>query len=491
MAKLYLFGIGGTGSRVIKSLTMLLASGVKTSNNQISEIIPIIIDPHEYNNDLRRTQKLLLDYQKIYEKLGNNRNGFFSTKISNLNNDGLISFELDGVNQQKFKNYINYSALDKSNKALASLLFSEETLEIKMDIGFVGNPNIGSIVLNQFTKSKVFQSVASSFSAGDRIFIISSIFGGTGAAGFPLLVKNFRNANAPGNDISNGALLADAPIGAVTVLPYFGVQSDPTSPIKNSDFITKTKAALAYYQNNLSGQNIKALNAHYYVGDTITANYDNDPGENGQKNKAHFIEVASALSIINFMNLKAADLVVTDSKPQNPTHYEYAIRDDKPEINFEHLEEDTKKLIAKPLTKYYLFKLFIDNKLKISIQSNEPFTTTDPKLDSSFTSTTFFNEKLGDFNKAFGDWLNELENNKRGFKPFNQNVSLNKSIVGIEAKEGMLSKKLDFKYYINELNKTSTKQKFVSSERKLIELFNDTLEKILNKKFDYFKNSQS
>ena len=42
MSKIYIFGIGGTGSRVIKSLTMLLASGVQMDSDAI---VPIIIDP--------------------------------------------------------------------------------------------------------------------------------------------------------------------------------------------------------------------------------------------------------------------------------------------------------------------------------------------------------------------------------------------------------------------------------------------------------------
>ena len=54
MAKLYVFGIGGTGSRVIKALTMLLASGVKL-NNGFDTVIPIIIDPDTANGDLNKT----------------------------------------------------------------------------------------------------------------------------------------------------------------------------------------------------------------------------------------------------------------------------------------------------------------------------------------------------------------------------------------------------------------------------------------------------
>ena len=39
--KTFVFGIGGTGARVLRSLTLLLASGVECK----SDIVPIIIDP--------------------------------------------------------------------------------------------------------------------------------------------------------------------------------------------------------------------------------------------------------------------------------------------------------------------------------------------------------------------------------------------------------------------------------------------------------------
>ena len=78
MAKLYIFGIGGTGSRVIKSLTMLLASGVKTN----FDIVPILIDPDSSGGDLTRTSKLLRDYQSIHNKVDNYElNNFFKNKL--------------------------------------------------------------------------------------------------------------------------------------------------------------------------------------------------------------------------------------------------------------------------------------------------------------------------------------------------------------------------------------------------------------------------
>lgn len=486
MAKLFLFGIGGTGARVIKSLTMLLGSGVKPIHSDIDEVVPILIDPHGANEDLKRTIQLLNNYQRIYERLGDNRNGFFSTKITTLN-QGAFTYKIQEVNNDKFKDYIDYTNLDANNQDLATLLFSKETLDVEMDIGFVGNPNIGSVVLNQFRESPEFQQVASNFSDGDRIFIISSIFGGTGAAGFPLLVKNIRNANARDTNpnLTNRELLANAPIGAVSVLPYFGVTPNPDKAISKSDFFVKTKAALAYYEKNLSGRS-GALNAHYYIGDLRTPEYENDPGEDGQRNDAHFIEVASALSIIEFIQLSKLDLKTENSRALNTLHYEFGIKSDDATLNFNNLGNVTQQVLAKNLTKYFLFKKYLEEQFTAEFKSNAPFTNDNPKLDASFTSTPFYRNYLNDFNVAFQDWLNELEGNDRKFKPFNQNASLAKSINGIDAKSGFLVGKFDEKYFTDRLNKHSKGKNYTSAEHKLMELFDAALEEILTKKYDYF-----
>jgi hypothetical protein len=489
MAKLFLFGIGGTGARVIKSLTMLLGCGVQPNRSEIDEIVPIIIDPHGANEDLKRTISLLNNYQRIYERLGDNRQGFFSTKITTLN-QGAFTYKIQEVNNDKFRDYIDYSNLDANNQDLATLLFSKETLDVEMDIGFVGNPNIGSVVLNQFRESPEFQQVASNFSNGDRIFIISSIFGGTGAAGFPLLVKNIRNANATGNDLSltNKDLLSNAPIGAVSVLPYFGVTPNAEKAISKSDFFVKTKAALAYYEKNLSGRS-GALNAHYYIGDLRTADYENDPGGGGQKNNAHFVEVASALSIIEFMELSTLDLKTANGRALNTLHYEFGIKSDDAMLTFNNLGNATQLMLAKKMTKYFLFKKYLEEEFNDKIKGNAPFTNAAPKLDNSFTSTPFYRNYLTDFNAAFQDWLDELETNDRKFKPFNQNALLSKSINGIDAKGGFFAGKFDEKAYTSSLNKISSKRKdYTSAEHKLIELFDAALEVLLKDKYDYFNN---
>jgi hypothetical protein len=169
MAKLYVFGIGGTGSRVIKALTMLLASGVKLSNG-FDTIVPIIIDPDIANGDLNKTSDILLKYQNIFNEVGENNN-FFGTKISTLREltDGNVSnisdnfkFKVNGSGQ-KFGESIDYNGLNEQNKALVDLLFSKENIEADMTVGFKGNPNIGSIVLNKIVDTLEYTEFSNSY----------------------------------------------------------------------------------------------------------------------------------------------------------------------------------------------------------------------------------------------------------------------------------------------------------------------------------------
>ena len=143
--KLYIFGIGGTGSRVIKSLVMLASSGV---NIDADAIVPIIIDP-----DFANREKL--SFNTVIN------NTFFGINIENVVNDHRLT--LKDTKNKKFREFIEFDTLSKENQALASILFSETNLESDMEVGFKGNPNIGSIVLNQFTDSQDFLNFAAAF----------------------------------------------------------------------------------------------------------------------------------------------------------------------------------------------------------------------------------------------------------------------------------------------------------------------------------------
>jgi len=479
MAKLYVFGIGGTGSRVIKALTMLLATGVNISD---FEVVPIIIDPDEANGDVTRTIDILKNYQHLRDSLSftaADDNKFFKTKITNVCQN--FKLVLSDIKNERFKDYIEYGSLDESNKALISLLFSEDNLDADMEVGFKGNPNIGSVVLNQFKQSQDFKAFASSFAQNDRIFIISSIFGGTGAAGFPLLLKNIRNADS---SISTSKLLQDAPVGAITLLPYFGVAPDEESKIDKSSFISKTKAALSYYEENVSGNN--SLNALYYAGDDITKDHPNHEGSVSQKNDAHFLEVAAALAIVDFAAMPATALVNVNGKAENPVYKEFGIKENAPAIIYENLGFASQLLLKKPLTQYLLFAMYCTNKMQ-----DCPDNAWAKNINlQSFLTQPFLSSYLRVFNQYFMEWLNELNNNQRGFSPFNLNANdtnLFEMVKGVKPNssifEGGGKNYLRYNHLLDKSQKNLKNND--SPEQRFMNLFHNTTETLVSEKYKF------
>ncbi|MGN1157290.1 MAG: hypothetical protein ACI4TK_14035, partial [Agathobacter sp.] len=196
MNRVFVFCIGGTGLRVMKSIIMLLASGLKTNGYQI---VPIVIDPHQDLKEKTELDALIASYQKIYnatvgektENKDNSLDGFWNTRIVTLQ-------ALDGqqnptsstmADNRTFREYIGMGALDDDdlNQYLIQSLYSEANLNNKLSVGFKGNPNVGTVVLgNMIQGADEFEGLKRQFDENDRIFIISSIFGGTGASGYPL-----------------------------------------------------------------------------------------------------------------------------------------------------------------------------------------------------------------------------------------------------------------------------------------------------------------
>lgn len=499
MARLFIFAIGGTGSRVVKALTMLLASGVELKN--ISEVIPIIIDPHLANRDLQRSESLLKTYKKIRDSISSKfeDGDFFKTNISTLksivgDNDLIsdtYSFDSIGVGNETFGSYIDYNGLSakyeehetySANQALVDLLFSKQNLETEMSIGFVGNPNIGSVVLNQFKDSEEFKQFAANFAQGDRIFIISSIFGGTGAAGFPTILKNIRGADI--GNLDNQEYLKNAKIGALTALPYFGIEPKEERKIDRGTFVSKTKAALQYYTRGVN----KLVNKMYYIGDDVTKNYKYDPGEGGQKNDAHFVELASALAIIDFADTPDNELVTYDGKPTQNYFKEFGIRNDNKSLSFSDLNQKTLNMMTKQLSKMTILALYLEYHISSSLHL--PWLTgEEPKIDRPFLSGTFFDTNLSDFRKAYRDWLEEMGRNERSFKPFALNNELSQFLIGYVPKKGWFSSKVDFTSLDSFLNKASHKKTFNNGAEKLLKVLNKGSDNFLVESFpDLFKH---
>lgn len=483
--KLYVFGIGGTGSRVIKALAMLLASGVKLDND-FDIVVPIIIDPDTANGDLNRTADILTKYQNITNKTGE-KNDLFGTKIKTLtqltnehspNLSNNFKFSIDGSGQE-FGQSIDYNGLDDENRALIDLLFSKENIEADMTVGFKGNPNIGSVVLNKIVGSNEYKEFANSFNQGDVIFIISSIFGGTGASGFPLLLKNLRTNDS--NKL-NSNLISAATIGAISYLPYFKVSdsNNTEKEIDSSTFFGKAKAALSYYEHAIFKNN-NALNVFYHIGDNANNNMEYAEGKAGQKNNAHFVELAGALAIVDFVKS-----IPMASQATQTTIKEFGIEEGSFKLKFDSLGQDAKDTLRVPLSKLYLFDKFIEKSMDELLKSPGSYNG-EKGIKKEFYNSDFYKIEFIPFLNYFKEWIDEMEINDISFTPFHENQnhdSLFDFIIGNKvSKGGLLSRnKITGDLLIKNAHKLVREGKLnnVTEEERFIKVFDNILSVQLN-----------
>ncbi|MBE8712687.1 hypothetical protein [Sphingobacterium hungaricum] len=501
MPKLYVFAIGGTGSRVVKSLTMLLASGIKTNY----EIVPIILDPDAAAADVEKTTRILNNYKAVHKYVNvSSADSLFKNKVESLGDvvnpktnehiSNEFRLNINNLNGGSFRSFIDFNLLEKkgNNQAMIELLFSDQNLDLDLEVGFQGNPNIGSVVLNKFVDSSEFAQFAQNFTDQDRVFIISSIFGGTGAAGFPLILKNIREGHVQGHNFEH---LKNAVVGAVTVLPYFKLDGDADEAIQSATFISKTKAALSYYHTNIT--KVDSINSLYYIGDTASNNYKNIVGGSEQKNDAHFVELASAIAVLDFASDDS--LSSYGGRAVGAKYKEFgidSIDSSNPVITFPNLALSTQNLIKESLSQLFFTCLYLDNEL--SNQMKAPFAANQPVFDTNFLSSHFY-QSLNGFLKEFKIWLGELKRNKVSFAPYDFHVESDSigNVTGFTTNRrdiftllnGVATKSTGLNFFKNrsydvitaQLSTLSKNRTFISAESKLLELFTEATKQSINK----------
>ena len=85
MKKVFVFCIGGTGERVMKSITMLMAAGMDTNG---FTVVPIIVDPHLDLDEKKNLQTLIDKYVEIHQEASEDRKspkGFFEAEMALIN----------------------------------------------------------------------------------------------------------------------------------------------------------------------------------------------------------------------------------------------------------------------------------------------------------------------------------------------------------------------------------------------------------------------
>ena len=438
MNNLYVFAIGGSGERIMKSLVMMLTAGMSVG---AKKIIPVFVD-NDVNSNALTTCLDVINYYRANPATDRPTNGEVglhticskfqtpSKKVASfahvdigepviLNVAGGQIGTLDHIIGQLNQNDI----VERSISEEKNLLFTDNDLQMPLTVGFVGNPNVGSVVLNSLSlHSDGFETILGNAGQNDGVFVIGSLFGGTGAAGFPLIINKFHGA--PVNPL----------LGGVAVLPYFNIQQgDGTAGLINTQiynvnsdtFSAKTRAALMYYDEYM-----RNMHYMYYVGDDGNRSlYKHFVGGAQQKNPYNIIEVMAAMSIVNFSKQDAAN------KPNNVVYKmpKWSFDDDTGTIS--NISNIPNKDLKRALVKFQMMKELFENNsdgfIKWAIEHDQKYVH-DIKFDQQKLNAVRSDSQgnlypmawaLRHLFQEWDLWMNELSCNsvKRKMKVFDKN----------------------------------------------------------------------
>ena len=294
----YAIGIGGTGAKCLESLVHLAAAGMMPDG----ELYVLFVDPDTANGSLERAQQTLTRYVMCKDTLQLGQTPLLKTKI--VSAEPNLWTPLEDHANPRLDSFFHYNALrtskDSARVAAAHLfevLYSKQERETTLEYGFRGHPSIGSAVMaktvnlgenepwDTFRKRLAIDTDA-------KVFLAGSIFGGTGASGFPTIARLVHNELEKIGGVN-------VKLGGALILPYFSFLSEDDNELqaKSEAFLMNTQAALKYYHLwNQTG----IYDAVYLFGDESRTQVDTHLGGQNQRNAPHFIELYGALAAIHF-----------------------------------------------------------------------------------------------------------------------------------------------------------------------------------------------
>jgi hypothetical protein len=306
---LYVVAIGGTGARCVEAITHLAAAGLFEQER----IQILFIDPDQSNGNLTRTRATIKAYQDCRQWIseGGDRTPWMQALVGSLE----VWSPFHSSTNKSLGSFFNYESYQFNNSSLGHLfevLYTKGEREAELDVGFRGRPAIGSAIMSQVQLDNASQEPWQTFiqdigldlgqSRRTKIFLCGSIFGGTGAAGFPTIGRLLRNK------LERAGLKDSVKLGGLLMLPYFQFAVPPDQDpgaiyARPEQFLLNTEAALRYYKEQ------KIFDTIYLLGDQEPASVKQfSIGKNTQQNDPHFIELYAALSARHF-------LLSSDTKP--------------------------------------------------------------------------------------------------------------------------------------------------------------------------------
>jgi hypothetical protein len=321
----YVIAMGGTGARCLEAIVYLSAAGLFDDPQIPLQVL--IIDPDKNNGNSKKTTELIGLYRELQNadqpsapqrsEAAVRPPGLFRTRI---NPGSEPVFWHNPSPNQKFRDAIHYDGLRKEGKDFLSLFYSDQDLEMELDVGYRGRTGVGAVTMKQDLGASFDQPLAglkqlvenlradAQGNTSPKVFAAGSVFGGTGATGLPTVPELIKKLVNPQQQTGGaGVGLGDnIRFGCAMMAPYFSFPS-PSSQATESGPAPEsalhpvaTKAVLMHYAHEhppyehiylIGAPNRKSTNRHV-------------SGGSDQKNSPHYAELVAGLAAWDFFALK-------------------------------------------------------------------------------------------------------------------------------------------------------------------------------------------
>lgn len=304
----FLLGIGGTGAKCVEAFVRLAHCGLGPDAAWIG-----LLDQDRANGNAARAMRVLAEASDL-------RTAFRASGTNDLGPSPLLRTAIERPragwawapeerSSASLATSIGYGGLPPAEAAIADALFSREERQLQLDEGFRQRPALGAALTLQGVtpESDVWRDLLGALqSAGQgeevRVLLVASVFGGTGAAGFPTVARLLRKA------IEDRGLRGRVKLGGVLMLPYFAF---PTSPLDggpairpdSSVFLMQARGALEHYAGLFRAETV--FETLYVLGSDPLVPLDTySDGGSLQANPPLLPEFVAALAAVDFLAVR-------------------------------------------------------------------------------------------------------------------------------------------------------------------------------------------
>ncbi len=301
----FVLGIGGTGAKCVEAFVRLATCGLGPQDAWVG-----LLDQDRSNGNSARSGQALSQYQDL-------RAALRVTGGADLGGSPMLGMALqkpkagwawapEEQSSATLSASVGYPALPPAEQAVMQALFNDQERRLQLDEGFRQRPALGAALTLQGVtpQSAVWQDLLAALQAAGhggevRVFLLASIFGGTGAAGFPTVARLLRA------EINGRGLEGKVKLGGALLLPYFLFPAPPgddgtTIRPDSAAFMTQARGALEYYSQLFRAERV--FERLYVMGaDPLIALPGYSDGGSAQANPPLLPEFLAALAAVDFL----------------------------------------------------------------------------------------------------------------------------------------------------------------------------------------------